>query len=72
MWTDATGEVHFEFWDGIKLNGKTFQSLPLFNLCREFGNAQVLKACTDLGCYPYAADLKAIKDECQRQENSYV
>lgn len=72
MWTNSTGEIHFEFWDGIKLNGKTFQSLPLFNLCREFGDAQVLQACIDLGCYPHAADLRAIQDECKRQEASYV
>lgn len=72
MWTDACGEIHYEFWGGIKFNGKTFQSLPLFNLCLEYGDAQVIDACHHLGCLPYAADLAAIKAECQRQEDSYV
>lgn len=72
MWTDATGEIHFEFWEGIKLNGKTYQSRPLFNLCNEFGDAQVLDACIHLGCLPYVEDLAAIREECQRQEDSYV
>jgi hypothetical protein len=72
MWTDACGEVHFEFWDGFRLNGRVFKSLPLYNLCMEFGTAQVTDACAHLGYYPYAEDLKAIKSECQRQEDSYV
>lgn len=72
MWTDACGETHFEFWEGIKMNGKTHKSVALYNVCREYGDAQVLDACLHLGCLPYAQDLKAIKDECERQENSYV
>jgi len=63
MWTDACGETHFEFWEGIKFNGKTHKSVPL---------GQVLGACIHLGCPPYIADLKAIKEECERQESSYV
>ena len=72
MWTDALGRDHWEFWEGIKLNGKTYQSRPLFNLCNEFGDAQVLDACIHLGCSPYVEDLAAIREECQRQEDSYV
>lgn len=72
MWTDACGETHFEFWDGLKFAGRTFQSMPLYHLCQEFGDAQVKGACTHLGVMPYAADLAAIKQECERQEASYV
>ena len=72
MHIDALGEVHFEFWEGIKFAGRTFKSLPLFNLCQEFGTMHVAEACRHLGCMPYAADLAAIKQECQRQEASYV
>ena len=72
MWVDACGETHFEFWDGVRLNGRTFKSIPLYSLCQEFGTAQVKDACAHLGCYPYAADLSAVRKECQRQEDSYV
>jgi len=72
MWTDACGNTHYEFWEGIKLGGKTFTSLPLFNLCQEYGDAQVRDACIHLGCRPYAEDLAAIKEECERQESLYV
>lgn len=72
MWTDANGETHFEFWNGIKLDGRTFKSVPLYNVCLEFGDAQVRQACIDLGCYPYTADLAAIREECIRTENLYV
>lgn len=72
MWTDACGEIHFEFWEGIKMNGRTFRSEPLYHLCQEFGDGQVLGACLHLGCFPYVADLSAIKAECKRQEDSYV
>ena len=72
MWTDACGNDHYEFWEGIKINGKTYQSRPLYALCAEFGDAQVLDACMHLGCLPYVEDLSAIRAECQRQENSYV
>ena len=72
MWTDACGEIHYEFWDGLRFNGKCYNSVNLFWLCREYGDAQVIDACNHLGCLPYAADLATIKAECQRQENSYV
>ena len=72
MFTDGNGETHFEFWNGIKLDGRTFKSVPLYNVCLEFGDAQVKQACIDLGCYPYAADLDAIRQECLRTENLYV
>jgi hypothetical protein len=72
MWTDALGKTHFEFWEGIKFAGRTFQSEPLFNLCQEFGDAQVKDACANLGVMPYVQDLSAIRAECQRQEASYV
>ena len=72
MWTDACGETHYEFWEGIKLAGRTFNSRPLFNLCQDYGTAQVLGACMYLGCFPYIEDLAAIKEECERQEASYV
>ena len=72
MWTDACGNDHWEFWEGIKLNGKTYQSRPLFNLCNEFGDAQVLDACIHLGCRPCIEDLATVRAECQRQEDSYV
>ena len=72
MWTDALGNNHWEFWEGIKRNGKTYQSRPLFNLCNEFGDAQVLDACIHLGCRPCVEDLATVRAECQRQEDSYV
>jgi hypothetical protein len=72
MWTDACGETHFEFWEGIKFAGRTFKSVPLYHLCQEFGDAQVRDACGFLGLMPYVSDLDAIKEECQRQEDSYV
>lgn len=72
MWVDACGETRYEFWDGIKINGRTFQSRPLYNLCQEFGDAQVLASCMHLGCFPYVEDLAAIREECQKQEDSYV
>jgi hypothetical protein len=72
MWTDACGNDHYEFWEGIKVNGKTYQSRPLYALCAEFGDAQVKDVCAHLGLMPYVQDLSAIRTECQRQENSYV
>jgi hypothetical protein len=72
MLTDACGNDHYEFWTGITINGKTYQSRPLHALCQEFGDAQVLDACMHLGCLPYVEDLSAIRAECQRQEDSYV
>jgi len=72
MWTDACGNDHYEFWEGIRINGRTFQSRPLYSLCQEFGNARVLDACMHLGCMPHAQDLSVIRAECQRQEDSYV
>lgn len=72
MWTDALGETHFEIWNGIQLEGRNFKSVPLYNVCLEFGDAQVKQACIDLGCRPYVQDLQAIREECQRQEDSYV
>lgn len=72
MWTDANGEIHFEFWEGIKFNGKCHKSLPLYKLCQKFGSAQVLDACILLGCPPYIDDLGAIREECERQEAFYV
>jgi hypothetical protein len=72
MWTDALGEVHYEFWDGLRFNGKCYNSVALFWLCQAYGDAQVKDACIHLGCLPYAADLATIKAECQRQEDSYV
>ena len=72
MWTDACGETHFEFWNGIQLDGRTFKSVPLYNLCLEFGNAQVRQACIDLGCRPHIQDLQSIREECIRTENLYV
>jgi hypothetical protein len=72
MWTDALGETHFEIWNGIQLDGRCFKSVPLYNVCSEFGDAQVKQACIDLGCRPYVQDLGAIREECQRQEDSYV
>lgn len=72
MWDDTRGKSHFEFWEGLAFSGKRFSSLALFELCREFGEAQVKDACNHLGCLPYIDDLKAIKNECQRQEDSYV
>jgi hypothetical protein len=72
MFTDACGKTHYEFWEGIKLSGKSFHSVLLYNLCLEYGDAQVRDACIHLGLLPYAEDLSAIRDECQRQEDSYV
>ena len=72
MWTDACGETHFDIWNGIQLDGRTFKSVPLYNLCLEFGNAQVRQACIDLGCHPRVEDLATIRQECLRTEHLYV
>ena len=72
MWTDALGETHFEFWNGITLEGRNFKSLPLYNVCSEFGDAQVKQACIDLGCRPYVQDLQTIREECLKTEHRYV
>ena len=72
MYTDALDTTHFEFWQGIKLNGRNFQSVPLFKLCEEFGDAQIIDACHHLGCFPHVADLAAIRKECERVEAGYV
>jgi hypothetical protein len=72
MWTDGCGNDHYEFWTGITLNGKNYQSRPLFALCQEFGDAQVLDACMHLGCPPYVQDLAVIRQECKKVEASYV
>ena len=68
MFTDALGNLHFEFWEGIKFNGRTFQSRPLYEVCQEFGDANVLEACHTLGCLPHVQDLSAIREECERIE----
>lgn len=54
------GETHYEFWEGVRISGRTFATRPLFNLCREYGTAQVQAACIHLGCFPYTEDLAAI------------
>jgi hypothetical protein len=72
MWTDALGETHFEFWNGITLEGRTFKSVPLYNVCSEFGDAQVKQACIDLGRRPYVQDLQTIREECLKTEHRYV
>lgn len=72
MFKDAFGETRYEFWEGIRMDGKIFKSEPLYHVCMDYGNAMVEAACRHLGCYPYVADLSAIKDECKRQEGSYV
>lgn len=72
MYEDALGNIHFEFWEGIKLAGRTFQSRPLYNLCMEFGDAEVKDACIHLGCLPFVEDLQAIKEECERIEKRFV
>ena len=71
MYTDALGNLHFEFWEGIKFNGRTFQSRPLYEVCQEFGDANVLEACHTLGCFPHVQDLSAIREECMRTEPKY-
>jgi hypothetical protein len=72
MFKDALGNTHFEVWQGIKLNGRTFQSEALYELSQRFGDAEILDACVRLGCFPYAADLKTIEEECERIERMFV
>lgn len=72
MYVDASGEVHFEFWNGVQMDGRTFKSFPLFQLCLEFGTNHVTEACRHLGCFPYTEDLATIKQECVRTESNYV
>lgn len=72
MYTDALGNIHFEFWEGIKLEGRTFQSVPLYLLCQEFGDEVVKGACIHLGCRPYIQDLASIREECERIEARMV
>jgi len=72
MYKDALGNTHFEIWQGIKLAGRTFQTEKLYELCKEFGDAEVREACIHLGCLPYKEDLEAIKEECERVEKRFV
>jgi hypothetical protein len=71
MFIDALGKCHFEFWTGLKMAGRTFQSVPLFQVCQEFGDAQVQDACMSLDVLPYDCELAGIKAECQRVEDAY-
>jgi hypothetical protein len=72
MWTDACGNDHYEFWTGIKRNGKTYQSRLLYEVCNEFGDPAVIDACNALDLNPNDENLAPIYKECQRQEDSYV
>ena len=72
MYKDALGNTHFEIWQGIKLNGRTFQSEALYELSKKYNDAEILDACIRLGCLPYGADLQTIEEECERIENSFV
>jgi hypothetical protein len=60
MWIDACGEIHFEFWQGLKLNGKTYKSLPLYNLCFEYGDSEVLEVCQAQNINPEEYNLSEI------------
>jgi hypothetical protein len=68
MYTDALGNLHFEIWEGIKFNGRTFQSYPLYKLSQKFPEANIVEACHHLGCLPHVQDLSAIQEECERME----
>lgn len=68
MYTDALGNLHFEIWEGIKFNGRTFQSYPLYKLSQKFNEANIVEACHTLGCLPHVQDLSAIQEECERME----
>jgi hypothetical protein len=72
MWTDACGNDHYEFWTGIKRNGKTYQSRLLYEVCNEFGDAFVADACNVLDLNPNDEHLATIRKECKRVEESYV
>jgi len=72
MWTDACGNDHYEFWNGITLNGKTYQSRLLYEVCNEFGDAFVADACNVLDLNPNDEHLATIRKECKRVEESYV
>ena len=72
MWTDANGETHYEFWDGVRFNGKCHNNVPLFWLCQEFGTNVVEQVCRETDTSPEEYNLTAIRKGCIEQENSYV
>lgn len=71
MWIDAIGDVHFEFWEGIKLNGKTYQSIPLYNLCVEYGEIEVIAAIKDIDLTPEEYNLTKIHNHLKTSTFNY-
>ena len=72
MWTDALGEIHYEFWDGVRFNGKCYNSVALFWLCQDFGTNVVEQVCRETDTSPDESNLTAIRNGCNEHENSYV
>lgn len=72
MFTDALGNVHWEFWEGVAWNGRRYQSVELFRLCRDWGTNMVRDAVFDLDLCPSDDNLKKIKKYIEQSENSLV
>jgi hypothetical protein len=71
MWIDAVGEVHFEFWNGLKMHGKTYKSLQLFNLCLEYGDAEVMEVCHIQDIRPEEYNLSEIQNHLKQNQFDY-
>lgn len=72
MFTDALGNVHWEFWGGIRLNGRHYQSVALFALCRELGTHLVQQTCVELDTTPNDDNLEILRKEIEQNEKSLV
>lgn len=72
MFTDSLGNVHWEFWEGIALNGRHFESVALFEVCRKHGTWHVKSACIATDKLPYDNDLSEIEKYIERSENALV
>ena len=59
-------------WDGFRINGKTFRSVETANLCRDFGQAQLFEACTELELIPSQENIKQLRDKCQEWEDKLL
>ncbi len=62
---------HLE-WEGFKINGRTFRSVEVANLCRDFGCAQVWDACMELNLIPTTENIKEISNKCQSWEDKLL
>lgn len=59
-------------WDGFKINGKIFRSAEVAILCRDFGQAHVFEACTELDLTPSQENIEQLRNKCQEWEDKLL